>query len=168
MAYTTEQQGRIDVALARLDAAKGAWAIFVGKWGTKFIDLPCYSDTKHSAYAAATWFRPSDASCTRKGDCTGDDKRACKNAIEDIRANLIPPLRTAYSELGAAQANYDKVLAEVALEVSNDPAVIIQTAAVTATATAAGQVNKQKYIFYGIVVIAIAVVIFVLFKWFKK
>ena len=107
MAYTKEQ---LEDAEDRLATAKENWQESVTEWAA-FVNLLCYKDTKYDAVAGATWFTPNDSSCTQAGSCKHSDKKNCQDVIADIRANVIPSLRVNYAELGAAQTNYNTVLA---------------------------------------------------------
>lgn len=163
MPYSSTQQAKLDVAQKRNDAAKTNWEGAKKFWQQHFIDLKCYSDTKWDAVAAATWFTPNDSSCTVKGSCTSSDKATCKSEIALVRDN-IASLRTTYTELGAAQANYDKVFAEVTAEAQNDPAFITAQNQIAASA----QANKLKWVFGIVVVVVISFGIYAYFKWFRK
>lgn len=163
MPYTSAQQSKLDAAQKRNDAAKNAWATQVEFWNKNFVSIPCYTDTKYDAVAAATWFTPNDSSCSQGKGCTHKQKVDCKDAINTV-LNNIKYIRSAYTELGNAQKNYDTVFAEVTAEVQNDPDFISHQNEIIANAAA----NKLKWIFWISVVVVVAIAAFVYFKWFKK
>lgn len=164
MAYTQEQQARINAANSRNDLAKQEWAKAVAFWNQHFVNIKCYTDVKYPAEAGATWFTPTDSKCSQGGNgCTTDDKRFCKAEIALIRSN-IGSIRNAYTELNAAQVNYDRVVAEIDEEIASDPTIIIEKEKINAAASQTG----KRYIFYGIVVVVIAFLVFAYFKWFRK
>jgi len=110
MPYT---QSQLEAAEDRLSTAKENWQDSVSEWN-EFVNLLCYTDTKHAAEAAATWFTPTDSSCTQSGSsCSHADKKNCQDVIADIRATVIPTLRANYTELQAAQASYDTISKDV-------------------------------------------------------
>ncbi len=167
MAFTSEQQKKIDNAQARNDAAKTKWAAAIEFWNTHFVNLKCYKDVKYDALAGATWFTPTDVSCNSGSGCTSGDKTVCKAEIDLIRNN-IGTFRNDYAEFTAAQANYDKVFDEVTAEVANDPAFILEQKKNENQAKANAKANELKWIFGIVTVLVIAVGAFVYYKWFRN
>lgn len=164
MAYTAEQEARISAANSRNDLAKQEWAKAVAFWNQHFVNLKCYFDTKYPAEAGATWFTPNDSSCNQgREGCKNSDKDFCKVEIALIRSN-IGSIRNAYIEKNAAQTNYDRVVAEIDAEIASDPEIILEKEKINAEASQTG----KRYIFYGIVVVVIAFLVFAYFKWFRK
>lgn len=164
MPFTSQQQLKLDAAQKRNDAAKDAWKSATEFWNFNFIGLKCYTDVKYDVVAAATWFTPTDQSCSTKGsECKTSDKQDCKNAIQFIRDNM-DMIRNAYAEFIAAQANYDKVFNEVTAEAAADPQLQLEQAEIVANAAA----NRLKWIFGISVVVVIGIAAFVWFKWIKK
>lgn len=156
-------QDKLDAAQQRNDAAKKDWQSAVDFWNTHFVNLKCYKDKKYDVVAAATWFTPNDSSCSEGTGCTHSDKVNCKSEIALVR-NHIGSIRNSYTELDAAQKNYDAVFSEVTNEAKNDPAFILQQNQIEANASA----NRLKWIFWIAVVVIVALAAFVWFKWIKK
>lgn len=166
MAYTAAQQAKIDAAQKLLDAAKAKWNSWVSFYDAHFIKFnQCYKGKWYDAYQAASWFNPTKGPCTGQGTCKLGD---CKDLVDYFNDYIIPNLRSALPELNAAQANFDKVLVEVTAEASSDPSNAAAIAAAAAAAAAEGAVKRQKYIFYGIAIVVIGILVFVYFKWIKK
>lgn len=162
MAFTAEQQGRIDAAQQKLDAAKLNYDAGVKAYNLIAADIaPCYKDPVPSSGDASTWFNAfSKGPCVGKGSCSVSD---CKSNV-DIANNIIPNLKGAYNILLAAQANYDKVFAEVTAEAQADPAFILQQNQIASNAEA----NKLKWAFAIVVVVVVSFGIYAYFKWFRK
>lgn len=154
---------QLEAAQKRNDDAKKNWQNEVQYWTDKFINLECYKDEKHDVFAAATWFTPTDTSCTSAGECTTSDKRNCQQQIELIRGR-IGTLRGNYNEFLAAQANYDKVFVEVSAAAVADPEFILEAKKDEANAYA----NALKQWFWIILLLLAAAATFIYFKWFRK
>lgn len=167
MAYSVEQQAKIDAAQARLNTAKASYSSNVERYNDWTSSIQgCYKDTFSDAAAASTWYNPQKGPCKSAGSC---DLSNCKNVIDKLNAEIIPTLRSAYSELNAAQLNYDRVLSEVGPEVENDPEVENNPVVISPNSNAADtQVKNQKWIFFGIVALTIIVVLFIVFLVIKK
>lgn len=164
MAYTAEQQSRIDAAVARNNAAKNNWKWATEFWNFHFINLKCYFGQKYAVEAGATWFTPNDSSCNKgKEGCRDADKQFCKNEIDLIRSN-IGNIRNAYIEFNEAQKNYDEVIRQITGEIQGDPEIILEKEKINAEEAASG----KRYIFYAIVVVVVAFLVFAYFKWFRK
>lgn len=178
MAFTTEQQARLDAAQKRLDTAKSAWIYNRDRYNDFMNNgsgMGCYHGTVETPEAAATWFNPTDAPCdaTGKDKNTGDNcnlnkKENCKDTIKYINTNVIPALRSAYNELNAAQVNFDKVLKEIEQEVKNDPELIAELEQIQQDAEQAGMTTRTKIIWISIIVIVVAVLGFILIRRFSK
>lgn len=163
MPFNSTQQAKLDAAQARNDAAKKGWQGATDFWNLHFSGLKCYTDTKYDVVAGATWFTPNDSSCSQGKDCTHQDKVNCKAEIKLVRDNL-GNIRAAYAEFLAAQANYDKVFAEVTAEAANDPQLQLEQAEIAANASA----TRFKWIFWIAVVVIVGIAAFVYFKWIRK
>lgn len=163
MPFTSAQQAKIDAAQQRNDKAKAAWQDWIQFWNTHFVNLSCYKDTKWDIYQAVSWFTPNDSSCTKEGSCSSDGKQLCKSEIAYVIQN-IGNIRSAHTELLAAQANYNTVITQVDQEVNADP----ETKLNLAKAAAEAKAIRLKWVFAIVVVIIIAAAAFVWFKWFRK
>lgn len=162
MAYTAAQQAKITAAQTQLDKAKTAYQGWVSTYDSSVAEIqPCYKNPIESAVAAASWFNPTKPPCMSAGSCKVND---CKAVIDALNGSIIPGLRSAYGEFNAAQANFDKVLAEVASESQNDPDVIQANNVAVTAAEAAELVKKYKYIFYSILLLLIGGGIYAFFR----
>lgn len=163
MPFSSQLQTKLDAAQKRLDAAKKSYSDNVARYNdwTKSVQ-GCYKDTLASASDAATWYNPSNKRCKER--ISGCHPQNCIDTINKLNSDIIPSLRAAYNEQGAAQANYDKVFAEVAAAAAADPQLQLEQAAIEANAGA----NKLKWIFWIAVVVIVAIAAFVWFKWVKK
>lgn len=172
MAYTAAQQAKIDQAQGRLNNAKAAYQGNVTSYSNWVISIQgCYKDTIPDASAASTWFNAlNTAPCTTKGkDCKQSDVANCKAVIEKtLNASTIPNLKATYNEQVAAQANFDKVLSEVAQESASDPQNQAIHDAAVASANEAENTKQTSYWFWGAVVVVAGFLIFAYFKWFRK
>lgn len=167
MSYTKEQQSKIDTAQKILDAAKATYQGWVTSYNGWVASIqPCYKNTIPDSSAASTWFNHLDTGpCTSAGNCKQSDVANCKAVIDKtLNPITIPTLKTTYTSLNAAQANYDKVLAAVIAESKNDPATVLQEHQIDAAAT----VSKYKWVFAIVVVIILVIGFFVYKKFFKK
>lgn len=163
MAFTPEQQARINAAQKRKDDSISVWKDWNNFWTVHFLNLSCYKDTKHSIENAVSWFTPTDASCTAQGSCKNDGKNFCKSEIGYVRNN-IGNIKAAYAELQAAQANYDQVFREVSAEVLADPDTIKDLKEIEVSA----QATRLRWIFAIIVVIILAAAAYIWWRWFRK
>lgn len=163
MPFNSQLQAKLDAAQARNDAAKKGWQLATEFWNTHFVALTCYKAEHYDVHAAATWFTPNDGPCSQGADCSHQDKVACKAEIELVRNN-IGMIRNAYTELQAAQANYDQVFAEVTAAANADPQHQLDQLEIEANAAA----NKLKQWFWIILLILAAAGTFIYFKWFRK
>lgn len=157
MAFTPEQQAKIDTAQARLTNAKSAYQQKTNAYNDAVSAVQkYYSKPIEPSTSAATWYNPVTNSCN-----FGIHSIDCHNKINSLNDTIIPELRAALIEQNAAQSNYDIVLSSVIAEATGDPTNKQNTIVQAASA-------KQKWIFAAIVVIVIGALIFSYFKWFKK
>lgn len=168
MPFTSPQQAKLDAAQKQLDAAKAAHQGYVDSYSSWVNSIQgCYKDQIPNAAAAATWFNALDTGpCTSAGpSCTNSSIANCKAVIEKtLNPITIPNLKSTYSQLQAAQGNYDKVLDEVAEEAAADPQLQLEHAEIIANAGA----ERLKQWFWIVLVIIGAIGTFVYFKWFRK
>lgn len=164
MAFTPEQQARIDAAQKRKDGAVAQWKLWNDFWTNNFLNEPCYKDTKYSIDNVTGWgFTPNDSSCTAQGDCKTSGKNSCKDSIGYVRNN-ISNIQSGFAELQAAQANYDQVFKEVSGQVLADPDTIKDLKKIEEDARA----SRLRWIFAIIVVIILGAAAFIWWKWFRK
>lgn len=171
MGYTSQQQARLDAAQQRLDNSKAAYRTAVNNFDAASANvIPCYTqETFYGvSFAERGDWKPKRDKCTRAGACTTADKNQCQNFVDQLNSTYIPALQAAYRERNDAQANYDRVLAEVQAEVQGDPDFIHTQTQIQAEEAAEGLANKQKWIFAGIVVLVIGGLVFAWFRWGKK
>ena len=170
MGYTAQQQGRLDAALKRLQTAQSSYAGNVTRYNDWTSSIAgCYKDPFGTASEASTWYTPQNGPCRElKSQCKGTSYQNCKDVIQKLQDDIIPALRSAYAELNTAQANYTKVLDEVAKEVVSDPDFISQQNQIKSDAEANAASTTQKYIFWTVAFVVVGGIIFAWIKWGKK
>lgn len=171
MAYTKNQQDRLDAALNRSNNAKDAYGIAVNNFNlAAALVIPCYTqETFYGvSFAERGDWNPKRDKCTRAGTCNTSDKNQCQNFVDQLNSRFIPLLKSAYKERNDAQANYDKVFAEIAAEIQADPTFQLTQTQIEADAAASASYKKQMWIFLAIAVIVIGFLILAWFKWFRK
>lgn len=169
MAYTALQQAKIDAAQTRLNTAKSTYSTWVSSYNDWVASIQtCYKDQIQDAAQAATWYNLTKGPCTNQGqNCTQASVQNCKNVVDKLNNETIPSLRAAYTELNAAQSNFDKVLNEIATEVQNDPSVIADIQNTNTQIEADAKVRTTRIIIIGIVIIII-IGAFVWYKYIRK
>lgn len=166
MALTPAQEAKKAAANTRNENAKLAWQGWVNYWSKHFLNIPCYSDTnsKYAIENVISWgFMPTDDSCSSGGTCGSDGKKFCKDEIADVREN-IGNIKSAYTELGLAHANYDQVLKDIDKEIITDPDFKKSLAEIEASA----QATRLRWIFGIVVLVIVSAGVFIWWKWIRK
>lgn len=89
-----------------------------------------------------------------KTDCC--DQKTCVEKVNNYNASI--------SAYNTAKANYDAAVTNKSNFIATDPA----SQGIIGAAEGLARAEQYKWIFFGIVVVVIAIAAFVYFKWFRK
>ena len=186
MAYTPEQQIRIDAANEKVANAQTAYDSAVSSKNDSYNQLKslfnssisnkdCYSVVSGgTADAQIAWGTANLGSCKKK--LNGNLK--CPNCPHDVSAfngeyanykTRIDAIGQKEGELNTAKAELDTLLTNIGTEVANDPQNQLDLATTTAEAEAQGKTLKTKWLIFGILAVVLIIGIgFFYFKVIKK
>lgn len=162
---TAEQKAKLDAAKAKLNAAQSVLDSATGDANTKYSLLGSCVKGKGTtsncsegqplgsgAYPAfgTTGNAGACKICNALKDCKSDccNESTCSTRMTEYNGS-ITAYNTAKAAYDTAKKNYDTVLAEVDVELENDPATVAGAAAAAANAQAEGRATVIKWIIIG-------------------
>lgn len=167
MPYTSAQDAKLKDAKAKLDSAISAKDSAYSNMGSYYDGYMVNCKYKWSVPAKGeTW----DLNGCEKGNaknnvgCVATD--TCRSRVGEYNG-YVSTYNTAITNYNSAKANYDTVLAEVTVELENDPEAQSQIASATATAQGQAKVTTIKWIIFGTLLVLI-VGGYVYIKWIRK
>lgn len=168
MPYSSAQDAKLKDAKAKLDSATSAK-------DSAYADMSSHYDS-YMVNCKYKWSTPAKGELWDAEGCDSGvnasqhvgcgSKQSCQSRVSEINGK-VGAYNTALSAYNSAKANYDTVLAEVTVELENDPDAQSQIASATATAQGQAKVTTIKWIIFGTLLVLI-VGGYVYFKWIRK
>ena len=178
MAYTAEQQNRIDTANAKVASAQTAYdnAITIRDGNYEHLrstyndaNTSCYESGQGSLEGEIAWGGMSSGNCKTRSSCNHCAVNVAKfngalSGWNSSSANVLSKL----SLLSTAKEELKNLLDTIASEVQNDPDFINTQTQIGAQAEADAKAKRLKIWFWIISVIVAGGVVFAVLKWGTK
>lgn len=151
MAYTTEQQERIDAAQAKVNAARSIYEAKAGAYASYASGITCYDGGLPTVDEVKTkvW-TPNRNTCSAKGGaCNQKSKNACEVNVDHLNSIEVPQLRAAWQNYNTALTNLTTVTNQVIAE--SAPATQQQTTIAIAAANERAKIKRAKILWFSLI-----------------